>query len=168
MFGRRCDRQGSLGPSLLVLGALVVSMLSGCATTLLKDEVTKQTDGWTMNLWRLTDGPNSITPSGHTMYEPAAGQRLIHAYFKFTNDAPKERVFSYNACDLDLDDTQVVLPSLVTRAAGLMTVIDDKESYPPHDSSNRCLTFSYPIGRMPTRIRCAGVAIEIPRQPAGH
>ena len=144
-------------------GALAL-LAAGCGTVLVKEDVIRQGDGWTMVLQRLSDEPNSLGPIGNTSYLPERGMRFIHAWVKFKNDSGRTRKFSYDACDLDLDDGFVV-PAMVTRYNGLMSVIDKDETYPAADVSYRALTFSYPEGRMPTRLRCAHVTFDVPQAP---
>jgi hypothetical protein len=137
---------------------------TGCGTTLIADDIKRDGDSWTMTLQRLRDGPNQFTPSGNTTYHPDSGNRFIFAYVKFRNDAPVARVFSYQACDLDAGN-DVIIPSMISRYNGIATVLDDKESYDPGEVSNRILVFTYPEGRMPTRLRCAYVTFAIPPAP---
>lgn len=139
----------------------LVSVLSvGCAHTLVSQPIERHGDGWTITLQRLTDGPNTVQPSGNTRYVPERGQRFLHATLVFRNDAPQARKISYDACDLDLEQ-QFVVPGLVMRARGIATEMDKTESYAPGETSWRMLTFSYPEGRYPTRIRCAYVTFEL-------
>lgn len=134
----------------LVLALALAS--AGCGTTLIGSDVQRQGDGWTMVLQRLRDGPNQLRPMGYTVYEPEGGLRFLHAYFKLRNDSAQTRLFSYDACGLDLGDDRV-LPGMVTRYNGLMSKMDKTETFPPGDTSYRMLTFSYPEGRLPTRIK---------------
>ena len=147
--------------------ALVVAgvLAAGCATTLVSEPIERRGDGWTVILERLTDGPNSIQPMGYTQYVPGKGERLLHATFKIRNDGPQPRQYSYDACDLDLE-RQLILPGMVTRAMGLMSEMPRTETYAPGESSWRMLTFSYPVRRFPTRIKCAYVTFELVQVPA--
>ena len=148
----------------LLLTVVLASI--GCGTTLISSDIERRADGWTIVLQRLRDGPNQIRPMGYTVYEAPSGQRLIHAYLKVRNDGPRPRVFSYGACDLDLG-AENILPGLITRYNGLMTTVENNETYPPGDVSYRDLTFTYPEGRLPTRLKCGYVTFDVP-QPVAH
>jgi hypothetical protein len=156
-------------PHARILAGLAVSMLGavGCATTttLISDPVTRQADGWSLKLERFSDGPNEIRPMGYTVYEPHKGARFLHAWLRFRNDSGQTRLYGYDGCDLDLDGGQV-LPGMVTRYMGVMSIIEKNESYPPGDENARRLTFSYPEGRRPTRLKCGLVTFEIPQGPS--
>jgi hypothetical protein len=145
--------------------ALLLSFAAaGCGTVLVNEPIERRGDGWTVILRRLMDGPNSIAPMGNTTYTPEKGMRFIHATFKIRNDGPKPRAYSYDACDLDLEG-DVVLPSMITRAMGLMSEMPRTETYAPGEDSWRMLTYAYPKGRFPTRIRCAYVTFELVQLP---
>ena len=101
---------------------------------------------------------------GYTEYSPERGMRFLHATFKFRNDSPQPRPFGYDACDLDLEKDRV-LPGLVVRVMGVMSEMPRTETYAPGEESWRMLTFSYPEGRMPTRIKCAYVTFELVHLP---
>jgi len=157
----------SSAPSNIVL-ASVVSVLgvlaAGCATTLVSESIERRADGWTVTLKRLTDGPNSIMPTGNTNYMPEHGMRFLHATFTFQNDGPQPRNYGYDACDLDLE-RELVVPSMVTRAMGVMSEMPKTETYAPGEKSWRMLTYSYPVGRFPTRIKCAYVTFDLVQVP---
>jgi hypothetical protein len=142
----------------LALGALAAS----CAPALISDPVTRTGDGWTFVLERFSDGPNEIRPMGYTVYEAERGQRLLHAWLRFRNDAAAPRVFGYDACDLDLDD-RPVLPGLVVRYNGVASVMEKNERFAAGEENARHLVFSYPEGRLPARLQCATVSFPIPR-----
>jgi len=146
----------------LLLLALPPVLAAGCGTTLIADTVTRQADGWVFNLERLRDGPNSFQVTGNTIYKATAGDRLIWAYFKIQNSGNQTRVLGYDACDLDLGE-QRVLPAVVTRYNGIASELEKNESYPPGDSNYRILIYAYPEGKLPARLKCAGMVFEIPR-----
>lgn len=153
---------GKSGPRRL---ALTLLMAAGCGTTLIADAVTRQADGWVFILQRLRDGPNSVAVTGNTIYKPESGQRLIWAYFKIQNSGDRPRVMGYDACDLDMADGHA-LPALVTPYNGISYEMEKNETYPPGSSNYRVLIFSYPEGRMPTRLKCADMIFEIPKNLA--
>ena len=145
--------------------ALVGAALAGCAPALISEPVTERSDGWTFVLERFYDGPNEVHVSGYTAYEPERGQRFLHAYLKFRNDAAAPRAFGYDTCELDLDGG-AVLPSLVVRYNGIAAVMEKNETYAPGEERARHLTFAYPEGKLPTRLQCAAVTFPIPRAAA--
>jgi hypothetical protein len=151
-------RPGKSAP--LLLGLSVVWAV-GCGTTLVAGSVTRQADGWVIVLERLRDGPNSFQPVGHTIYHPQSGERLIWSYIKVQNNTGQTRVFGYDACDLDLGADRI-LPAFVTRYNGVASELDRNESYPPGDVNTRLLIYSYPEGRLPTRLKCADMTFEVP------
>jgi hypothetical protein len=151
------------GRPLLASVVLALAAAPGCGTVLIGDAVTMRGDGWTLVLDRFADGPNQVTVTGYTQYEPERGQRFLHAYLRFRNDGPAPRMYGYDACDLDLDGGNTVLPSLVTRYNGVASVMDRNETYAPAEESARHLTFAYPEGKLPTRLRCATITFPIPR-----
>ena len=149
-----------------VASALAVAgvLAAGCATTLVSEPIERRGDGWTVILKRLTDGPNSIQPMGYTQYLPRKGDRFLHATFKIRNDGPQPRQYSYDACDVDLEQ-DLILPGMVTRVMGVMSEMPKTETYGPGESSWRMLTYSYPVGRFPTRIKCAYVTFDLVQVP---
>jgi len=151
-------------PSKPLLLLTVVLASIGCGTTLIGSDVERRADEWTIVLQYLRDGPNQIRPMGYTVYEPPSGSRFIHAYLKVRNDSRQTREFGYDSCDLDLGGEGVVA-GLITRYNGVMSEMDKKEIYPPGDVNYRNLTFTYPEGRLPTRLKCGNVTFDVP-QPA--
>jgi hypothetical protein len=143
------------GATLVAAGLLA----AGCATTLVSEPVERRGDGWTITLRELTDGPNEVSVFGGA-YRPELGMRFLHATLTFRNDSPKRRQFGYEACDLDLEQERV-LPHIFSPPLGM-----NSETFAPGQSSSRTLTFSYPEGRFPTRIKCAYVTFELVQMPA--
>jgi hypothetical protein len=156
----RGPRASRVAAALALTLAATALLASGCATVLVSEPIERHGDGWTIILRRLADGPNSIQPMGYTVYSPERGMRFLHATFKFRNDAPQPRQFSYDACDMDLEQDRV-LPGMVVRVMGIMSEMPRTETYAPGEESWRMLTFSYPEGRFPTRIKCAYVTFEL-------
>jgi hypothetical protein len=152
----------------LLLSTAVLASI-GCGTTLIGSDIERRADGWTIVLQYLRDGPNQIRPMGYTVYEPPSGARFLHAYLKVRNDSAQTRVFGYDSCDLDLGD-QSVVAGLITRYNGVMSEMDKSETYPPGDVNYRSLTFTYPEGRLPTRLKCGNVTFAVPQPAAaaGH
>jgi len=133
--------------------AMAGLLCGGCATM---PDVVRTTEGWTLTLQRVSDGPNYVAPIGYTAYKPAHGARFIHMYMKIRNDAAMLRGFGYDSCNLDLGEQRIV-PSLVTISMGVLDVVKGDEDYEAGESSHRMLTFSYPKGLNPTRLQCGAV-----------
>jgi hypothetical protein len=140
--------------------ATAILLAGGCATTLVSEPIERRADGWTITLDELTDGPNEVGTLGGA-YRPLPGMRFLHATFTFRNDSAQPRRFGYDACDLDLEQERLV-PGFVAPALGM----DSKtETYAPGARMQRTLTFSYPEGRFPTRIKCAYVTFDLVQVP---
>ncbi len=132
-------------------------LAGGCAFVA---PVIRQTDGWTIALLDIRDGIGFMQSMSYTAYSAPPGYRFLHFNFKFKNDATVPRQFGYDSCDIDLG-TERIVPSVVTASAGIATVINGDEIYSPGESSHRFLTFSYPKGRAPTRVQCAGAVFVL-------
>jgi hypothetical protein len=137
---------------------------AGCGTVLISSDVQRQGDGWTLTLQRLADGPNGVQPSGYTVYTAPSGSRLLHAYFKITNDSPYARVYGYDSCDVDYKGDRVV-PGMVFRYNGIMSTMERSETYSPGETNYRHLAFVYPDGPLPARIQCGPLVFEVPAGP---
>jgi hypothetical protein len=141
--------------------AVAILLAGGCATTTLVSEpVVRRADGWTITLEELIDGPNEFSSWGGK-YKPEPGMRFLHATFTFRNDGDQRRSFGYDACDLDLEQDRLV-PAFVSPGSGKES---RSETYAPGARLQRTLTFSYPEGRFPTRIKCAYVTFELVQLP---
>ncbi len=164
-MGRLWHKAGRAAITLLALAFGAGS--AGCGTILLRD-VPLRGDGWSVLLEGLRLGPNSIAISGgmysQKAYVAPAGHYFIWAFMKIHNDLPQDHVFSYDACDVDLDD-KLILPAVISRYMGPTADIERNENYPPGDLSHRILIYAYPDGRLPTRLRCPGFTVPIPSRP---
>ena len=146
-------------------------LLASCASGMLYDRpTTLWMDGWTITLVELQDGPSSwVEPNvaGGLMHRsPLAVRgtrsRLLHLKLNVRNDAPVDRGFPYNICDLD-GGAKVFVPTLV-----IMSVWSDApgmvETYHPGEELRRELIYEYPDGPFPTRLRCGYAVWAMPRR----
>jgi len=123
-------------------------------------------DGWTITLVELQDGPSSwVEPAGLIFRRIRVRRgrgRLLHLVLKVRNDAPLDRGFPYEICDLD-GGPGVFVPTLV-----LMSVWNDLrgtvETYRPGEELRRELIYEYPDGVFPTRLRCGYAVWAMPRR----
>ena len=140
--------------------ALAVVAAAGCIPFIMRGDVIRHDAGWTITLEALKDGPNSLQTGGDNTYAvPEKGLRFLWAWVKIRNDINATRVFGYDSCDMDLDD-DAVLPTIVGWLFG--TIDERQESYAPGQIRDRRLIFSYPDGRLPTRIRCGNMIFDVP------
>lgn len=152
-----------------LLALVVPALLSSCASgTLYAVPTTLQMDGWTITVQRLQDGPSSWIepvvpgPTHGPLGVRGTRSRLLHLWLSVRNDAPVERWFPYDACDLD-GGPKLFVPGLV-----IMSVWNDVrglgESYRPGEELRRELIYWYPDGPVPTRIRCGYAVWAMPRR----
>jgi hypothetical protein len=160
---RACDspaeRAGRAG---LLLGALAILLLFAEACIprfIMRGDTARRADGWTIVLEALKDGPNSVQTAGDTYTLARRGSRFLWAWVRIRNDLGSQRVFGYDTCDMDLGDT-AVLPALVY--AFLFDSEKRSEEYGPGETISRALIFSYPVGLLPTRIRCGNMIFAVP------
>jgi hypothetical protein len=140
----------------------LLSLASGCGTTLFAGSIKNQGDGWTVDLTEVRDGPNSYQ-HGTVRYHPESGERLIWVGLTLTNATPAPRRFNFEACELDLG-SEAALPGLVTYTVVMANSVMDKEiEVAPNEAVKRYLAFPYPKDRLPTRLSCGGIPIALPR-----
>jgi hypothetical protein len=136
--------------------------LAGCGTTLISHPIERQSDGWTIRLVSMAEEP---APAGvlapATIHRPDDGKRPLYVVLQIRNDEGTRRPFSYESCDLDLG-SESVRPGVVTNYIGVARHFDATEPYDAGEQSARSLTFSYPDGRYPTRLKCQGITIAFP------
>jgi hypothetical protein len=137
---------------------------AGCGTVLISSDVERHGDGWAVILQRLRDGPNQIRPTGYTVYSAPSGNRILHAYFKITNETGQTRVYGYDSCDMDYNGDRVV-PGMVLRYNGIFSEMERSETYRPGETDYRVLAFIYPDGPLPARIQCGPLRFDVPAGP---
>jgi hypothetical protein len=134
--------------------------LAACGTVLYDRPATKQTDGWTITVTQMKDGPNSFPMGNGVNFVPADGDHLMYLTATIRNEANTAREFSYDACDLDAG-SHVVLPGLVDRDMAIHALTDKVESFNPGQKRGRRLIFSYPAGTAPTRLKCGDATFPL-------
>jgi hypothetical protein len=132
---------------------------SGCVPFIMRGEVVRQDAGWTITLEALKDGPNGVQTAGNTVAVPDDGLRFLWAWVKIRNDLNVPRAFGYDTCDVDLVGRAMV-PTIIGKL--FFTVEARSETYGPGETLDRRLIFAYPVGLLPTRIRCANMVWEVP------
>src|SRR3954471_731967 len=84
------------------LAPIAFLLAASCATTLVKQDIRRQSDGWTVTFHELTDGPNGYTARNSTQFEPKSGERFLWVVLSVHNDARAPREFSFDSCGLDM------------------------------------------------------------------
>jgi len=144
-----------------LLGAASAN-LAGCGTTLISHPIERQSDGWTIRLVSMAEEPTGAgVLTSVTIHKPDDGKRPLYVVLRIRNDGGTRRPFSYDSCDLDLG-SENVRPGVVTNYSGVARHFEATEPYDAGEESSRSLTFSYPDGRYPTRLKCQGITIAFP------
>ena len=149
--------------SIAVLLSAFVLCLSGCGRTIISEPINRVGNGWTLEIRKVTDGPNSID-EGDIILEAKDGERLIWVALTLRNDEPQPRTFNFDRCDLDMG-TQAVVPSTVTHdmLMGYASEMNRAPELEPEESIDRRLVFVYPQGQSPTRLRCEPMEFPLPQ-----
>jgi hypothetical protein len=135
-------------------------LVASCATTLYKEDVKRQSDGWTLVFHELAAGPDGFTTRGGTGYVPPSGERYLWVVLSIRNDAARARKFIFASCSLELGD-QESLPLYVGLNFGTTAQTDDTPELASGEVITRKLAFSYPEGRLPSRLTCFGNVVEL-------
>jgi len=149
------------GRSLFAL--LAVVLFAGCATTLLEQDIKRQSDGWTLTFHKLADGPNGFTSNDAIDYHPTSGQRFIWVTLSVRNDALRPREFSFESCAINQGDT-AYLPLYVGMNFGYQAQITKTPTLDAGEEITRKLAFGYPEGIAPERLICFGNEIPLQRK----
>jgi hypothetical protein len=157
----RLTRFAPLRP--LPLLPLLLLVVAGCATTLLEEDIQRQSDGWTVVFHKLADGPNGFTSRGAVMYHPESGQRFLWVTLSVRNDAASAREFPFDSCALDLGDT-AYLPLYVGMNFGTQAEITKTPELSAGEEITRKLAYGYPEGKLPDRLVCFGNEIPLVRK----
>ena len=136
-------------------------LFAGCATTLLEQDIKRQSDGWTVTFHKLADGPNGFTSNDAIQYHPTSGQRFLWVTLSVRNDARSSRQFSFESCAINQGDT-AFLPLYVGMNFGYQAQITKTPVIDAGEEITRKLAFGYPEGIAPERLICFGN--EIPLQ----
>jgi hypothetical protein len=140
---------------------LSLVLFAGCATTLLEQDIKRQSDGWTVTFHKLADGPNGFTSNDAVDYHPTSGQRFLWVTLSVRNDALRAREFSFESCAINQGDT-AYLPLYVGMNFGYQAQITKTPMVDAGEEITRKLAFGYPEGIPPERLLCFGN--EIPLQ----
>ena len=124
--------------------ALLLLLVASCATTLVKQDIKRQSDGWTIVFHELDDGPDSFTTRDAYQLSPP-------------------RAFSFDSCTLPLAGA-VSLPVYVGMNFGTSAETSKAPELAAGEEITRKLAFGYPEGQLPDRITCAGNDILLQRQ----
>jgi len=145
--------------------ALLLSLVlvAGCATTLVEQEIQRQSDGWTITFHKLADGPNGFTSVDATNYHPESGQRFLWVTLTVRNDARQGREFPFDSCALDLGQS-ASLPLYVGINFGTQAEVSKKPSLAAGEEITRKLAYGYPEGKFPERLVCFGNEIPLQRK----
>ena len=145
------------------LAVLSLVLLAGCATTLLEQDVRRQSDGWTVTFHKLADGPNRFTTRDATDYHPTDGERFLWVTLSVRNDGRTARQFSFDSCALDLGNG-ASLPLYVGMNLGYQAQITKTPELDGGEEITRKLAFGYPEGKLPERLVCFGNEIPLTRK----
>lgn len=142
---------------------LPLLLVASCATTLVKQDIKRQSDGWTIVFHELDDGPDSFTTRDAYQMSPPSGQRFLWVILSVHNDGAKARAFSFDSCNLPLAGA-VSLPVYVGMNFGTSAETTKAPELAAGEEITRKLAFGYPEGQLPDRITCAGNDILLKRQ----
>ena len=148
-------------PALLSLLALV--LFAGCATTLLEQDIKRQSDGWTVVFHKLTDGPNGFTSRGAIDYHPESGERFLWVTLSVRNDGAGARQFPFDSCALDVGGSSY-LPLYVGMNLGTQAEVTKSPELAAGEELTRKLAYGFPEGRFPERLICFGNEIPLARK----
>jgi hypothetical protein len=144
------------------IALLALVLFTGCATTLLAQDIQRQSDGWTVTFHKLTDGPDGFTTTDATNYSPSKGQRFLWVTLSVRNDSKKARQFTFDSCALDGDGASY-LPLYVGYNFGTTAEVTKSQGFGGLEEITRKLAFGYPKGRFPDRLVCFGNQIPLKR-----
>ena len=141
---------------------LAIVLLGGCATSLLKQDIQRQSDGWTVVFREFLDGPNGFTNRGGTEFVPPSGERYLWVVLSVRNDAGSARAFNFDSCGLELGEQQS-LPLYVGLNLGTSASVTKTPEIAAGEEITRKLAFSYPKDRLPARLSCFGNTFDLKR-----
>ena len=67
------------------LAPLAFLLMAGCATTLVEQDIQRQSDGWTVVFHKLADGPNGFTTRNAIDFHPSSGQRFLWVTLRWSS-----------------------------------------------------------------------------------
>jgi hypothetical protein len=139
---------------------IALLLAASCATTLLKQDIQRQSDGWTLTFHEFLDGPNGFTARSGVGFVPPSGQRYLWVVLSIRNDAPAGRSFNFASCGLELGDDES-LPLYVGLNIGTSAQVTATPEVASGEQITRKLAFAYPKDRQPSRLTCFGNVIEL-------
>lgn len=134
---------------------LPLVLLTGCATTLLEQDIRRQSDGWTVTFHKLEDGPDSFATTFGGGFRPAPGQRFLWVTLGVRNDARVARKFSFDSCAL-YAYANTYLPVYVGLNIGHGADVTKQPVLAGGEEITRKLAFGYPKYMFPDRLVCFG------------
>ena len=143
------------------LALLSLVLFTGCATTLLEQDIRRQSDGWTVTFHKLADGPDGFTSNDAVTYTPKKGQRFLWVTLTVRNDARNARQFNFDSCALDGGDGTAYLPLYVGMNLGTQAETSKSTGFGGEEEITRKLAFGYPKGQFPQRLVCFGNEIPL-------
>jgi hypothetical protein len=147
--------------TLLLLASL--SCMGMSSRVVLHGPIQRQGDGWDLTLNKVKDGPN-VFSVGNMSYGSGEGQRFIWVYLSLHNPSRAPRKFSFDRCDLDLRDQNIVPVEIALDWVGGPAAGASREPELAADETiKRALVFPYPDDRSPTQLRCLPVTIPLPQ-----
>ncbi|HXJ21037.1 MAG TPA: hypothetical protein VMT03_12465 [Polyangia bacterium] len=138
-------------------------LMAGCATTLVEQDIQRQSDGWTVVFHKLADGPNGFTTRNAFNYRPESGQRFLWVTLSVRNDGHGAREFPFDSCALNLGDT-AYLPLYVGMDFGTQAEVSKSPELSAGEEITRKLAYGYPEGQFPSRLVCFGNEIPLVRK----
>jgi hypothetical protein len=145
------------------LAPFALLMMAGCATTLVEQDIQRQSDGWTVVFHKLADGPNGFTTRNAINYHPESGQRFLWVTLSVRNDGRVAREFPFDSCALNLGST-AYLPLYVGMNLGTQAEMSKEPELSPGEEITRKLAYGYPEGQVPDRLICFGNEIPLLRK----
>jgi len=140
---------------------LAFLLAAACATTLVKQDIRRQSDGWTVTFHELLDGPNGYTARNATDFTPQSGQRFLWVVLSVRNDGQAPRQFTFDSCGLELAGENVSLPLYVGLNLGTSAQVSPTPELAAGEEITRKLAFGYPEKKLPDKLICFGNEIPL-------
>jgi hypothetical protein len=141
------------------LAPLAFLLAVSCGTTLVKQEIRRQSDGWTVTFHELRDGPNGFVAGAGTEYTPGKGERFLWVTLSVHNDLGSAREFTFDSCGLELAGESVSLPLFAI--LGIGAIGSNSPTLDAGEEITRKLVFGYPEKKLPEKLVCFGNEIPL-------
>jgi hypothetical protein len=146
----------------IVLVGMYLGGLSACTSVLVNKPVSKSSDGWSLTLNQLKDGPNEyVSLQEGVSVNPGTGENLLWVDLTIRNDNAMEPLFEYDKCMLEGKDV-ARQPLVIDRKADMLSAADRAETYDPGQQRDRLLIYSFPKDLRPLLLKCEKVSLPIP------